>query len=240
MFLYIRFKLALVVFLIASLVVGLSFLFSTSEMILPPFQIRNHGWKLYNLPKLIPIELIALSIPIADSLTTNEERSLIVKSLKYFNYNGSFLIWGTGKDTPFWEKVNFGRNTFLENDPKWVEFGNKHSNDVQQVWYRTQNSDYKTYEPTDQSLGMVLSGDVMKVSWDVIFVDSPVGWGTGPGRMQSIYMSSKLANNRTHICIHDFNREAESFWGEKMFGKSHKKKCCERMCCYFPQNIILH
>ena len=240
MIFYIRFKLALVLFLIVSLVVGFSMLFSTPEMILKPFQGWNHGRKLSNLPELTPIEVSVVSKTIVDSLTTIEERTLIVKSLKYFSYGGSFLIWGTGKDTPFWERVNFGRNTFLENDPKWVNYGNKHSSDVQQVWYRTQNSEYKTYEPTDQSLGMVLSSNVMKESWDVIFVDSPLGWGTGPGRMQPIYMSSKLANKRTHICIHDFNREAESFWGEKMFGKSHKKKCCERMCCYFPQNIILH
>ena len=231
-------KLALVLFLIASLLAGLSFLFSTPESILQPFQRWNHRWKTSNLPELTPIEVNAVSETIVGSLTTTKERTLIVKSLKYFSYSGSFLIWGTGKDTPFWERVNFGRNTFLENDPRWVDFGNKHSSDVQQVSYRTQNSEYKIYEPTDQSLGMVLSKDVMKESWDVIFVDSPLGWGSGPGRMQPIYMSSKLANYRTHICIHDFNREAESYWGDKMFGKSHKKICSDRMCCFYPQHII--
>ena len=155
-------------------------------------------------------------------------------------------IWSTGKDTPFWERINSGRSIYLEDIPECVKFGNEHSSDVQQVSYRTEVREYKKYEATDSSLGMVLTGDVMNELWDVILIDSPHG-DPGkfrdrrflhPGRMQPIYMSSKLANYRTHICIHDCDREAEVYWGEKMFGKSRKKTCSERMCCYYPQHII--
>ena len=224
---------------VVSLIVGLLFLSLTSKKDSQPNQGLNQRLKTFSLPKLTRSEVKAISE--VEGLQSIEERSLIVISLKYFNYSGNFLVWGTGKDTPFWERINLGRNTYLEYKQEWIKFGNEHSSDVQQVSYRTEARKYKTYKASDNSLGMVLSRDVRKESWDVILVDSPNGLVTkrklNPGRMQPIYMCSKLANNRTHICIHDCNREVEVYWGEKMFRKSHKKHCIGRMCCYYPQHV---
>ena len=100
-----------------------------------------------------------------------------------------------------------------------TKFGYGQRSVVQQVSYRTEFREYETYVVTDISLCMVLSGDVMKEQWDKILVDSPHGdpgklrdWRfLHPGRMHPIYMSTKLANHRTHICIHDWDREAEAY-----------------------------
>ena len=69
---------------------------------------------------------------------------------------------------------------------------------------------------TPKLLELPLPGDVLEKKWDIILVDAPGGWNDEtPGRMQSIYMSSKLIKTKGEIFVHDCEREIEDIYCNK-------------------------
>ena len=88
------------------------------------------------------------------------------------------------------------------------------------VNYNTRITDWKTLLEYPSLLDMTLPGYVEEEEWDVIFVDAPGGWNDQtPGRMKSIYLSSRLVKNSYDIFVHDCNREVEDIYCNKYLKK---------------------
>jgi glucuronoxylan 4-O-methyltransferase len=133
----------------------------------------------------------------------------------------NFLVFGTGHDTPLWRYTNSkGKTLFLENIVKWIK---SEDTDVIKVAYTTKRAQYKELleeyrQGKYDRLVMDLPRVVLDTQWDCIFVDSPVGTtDKKPGRMQSIYMASVLANSNTEIFVHDCDRTVEDVYTTEMF-----------------------
>jgi len=138
----------------------------------------------------------------------------------------NFLVFGLGYDSKLWRYANRnGFTIFLEHDPRWVT----DDPDVYQVEYttvRTQaNCLLLEYDQQNfKNLEMKLPNVVLETSWDCIFVDSPQGGNDSTfGRMQSIYAASILANNNTHVFVHDCQRMVENTYTKKMFSQKIKQ-----------------
>lgn len=138
----------------------------------------------------------------------------------------NFLVFGTGHDTPLWKYSNYnGKTIFLENKFEWIDSSDT---TVLTVNYTTRLYMYqKLLKEYDDgyfnNLDMQLPQNVLETEWDCIFVDSPVGTKNNkPGRMQSIFMAAKIANNSTEVFIHDCDRIVENQYSKAMFKKEIK------------------
>jgi uncharacterized protein (TIGR01627 family) len=138
----------------------------------------------------------------------------------------NFLVFGLGYDSKLWRYANRnGFTIFLEHDPRWIT----DDSDVYQVFYTTKLTqaddlllEYR--QGNFKNLTMNLPDIVLENNWDYIFVDSPQGYKPHfPGRMQSIYTASILANNNTHVFVHDCNRRVEDIYTREMFPKIVKQ-----------------
>lgn len=139
------------------------------------------------------------------------------------NFLGSknFLVFGTGHDTPLWRYANRGGTTvFLENISKWIR---AEDTDVIKVSYTTKRNQYmelleEYHAGNVERLKMNLPIEITNKTWDCIFVDSPIGTtDKKPGRMQSIYTASILANKNTDVFVHDCDRIVEDIYTKEMF-----------------------
>lgn len=135
----------------------------------------------------------------------------------------NFLVFGLGYDSKLWRYANRnGFTIFLEHDPKWITS----ESDVFQISYTTKLtqadellSEYR--QGNFKNLSISLPNIVLKTEWDYIFVDSPQGYKDHyPGRMQSIYAASILANTDTHIFVHDCDRRVEDMYTREMFSQT--------------------
>jgi glucuronoxylan 4-O-methyltransferase len=133
-----------------------------------------------------------------------------------------------GNDTSLWLQINKnGRTVFLENVQSWIDkiLQKKGiSAEVYKVVYTTRISQWKELLGHPEKLKIDLPEIVTDTAWDVIVVDSPVGYpmeDTGsssvaiPGRMQSIYMASLLASKGCYVFIHDTERIIERTYCER-------------------------
>ncbi|MFI5205715.1 MAG: TIGR01627 domain-containing protein, partial [Candidatus Paceibacterales bacterium] len=145
-----------------------------------------------------------------------------------------FLIFGMGNDSPLWASLNKnGRTVFLENDNDWFVKLKKifPCLEAYLVQYLTKMSDWKVLMGQPEKLYMDLPKGVKNEKWDVILVDGPPGYEgyreiygvEAPGRMSSIYMASKLISPKGDIFVHDCDREIESEYCDKYYGKEKFK-----------------
>ncbi len=138
------------------------------------------------------------------------------------------LIFGLGNDSMFWLKLNRGGVTvFLEDNINWLQYITKKSKDLItfQVNYNTKITDWRMLLESPSLLDMTLPENVEKEDWNVIFVDAPVGGeGQHAGRMQSIYLASRLIKNSCDIFVHDCNRVVEDIYCNKYLKKENLKK----------------
>jgi ABC-2 type transport system ATP-binding protein/lipopolysaccharide transport system ATP-binding protein len=139
----------------------------------------------------------------------------------------NMLVFGAGHDSDLWCDVNQGGTTyFIEDDPAWAALGGEN---VVMVTYDTKSADWETLL-TDSScrrLEMELPSEIERTKWDFIVVDAPKGYEpTLPGRMQSIYMASKLAleNGDTDVFVHDCDRQIENAYANRFL-------CQENLVC---------
>ena len=124
------------------------------------------------------------------------------------------MIFGLGNDSLFWRRLNKGGVTvFLEDDRDWHQKVIRRSKDltVFMVNYDTKITDWRMFLEAPSLLHMPLPDPVEKERWDVILVDGPAGWNDQtPGRMKSIFLSSRLAADSGDVFVHDCNREVEN------------------------------
>jgi hypothetical protein len=148
------------------------------------------------------------------------------------------LVFGLGNDSALWHQVNAsGKTVFLEHNSQWYE---KILSDhpyliCHFVQYHTKLRDWKillNYDPT--ALTIDLPSEVMEIGWDLIFVDAPEGYEeTKPGRMQSIYMASLLAQKgHAHVLVHDCDRPAEQAYCSRFLGDQHFIRSIEKLRHY--------
>ncbi|MCY4162590.1 MAG: hypothetical protein OXE77_12095 [Flavobacteriaceae bacterium] len=134
---------------------------------------------------------------------------------------GNVLVFGAGRDGPYWIKINHGGQTwFFENDRRWIRKVRKMNPDIliEKVKYTTKRREWKKIIDNPQKLTIKLPNIAYQLNWDVIFIDAPRGnKDKRPGRMQSVYTASKLKYK--HILLHDCDREVEREYFLKYIGK---------------------
>jgi len=163
-------------------------------------------------------ELIQIQMKKTKGQQMTEEEYRYISS---FLGNINFLVFGCGVDSQLWNYCNqAGLTVFLEDNPKWI---NPEDKNVFEVKYTTKRPEYKDLLKQYQegnyiNLTMKLPEIVKSTKWDAIFIDAPNGHkDTKPGRMQSIFTASKLANSNTEIFLHDCDRDIEDIYSKEMF-----------------------
>lgn len=192
-------------------------------------------------PSKYPFELIA-------NAQVGQEQAEYL--LNFLPSNGNLLVWGLGNGSRFWAKVTTGRVIFLEDDIPSPKFGTLWYDhvmklhpelEVYKVHYTTDLYDdyYKFMNGTtdlwNQELDLKLSSSITseEITWDVILVDAPAGYGGAnqhqPGRYQSIYTSLKLAQQSAtklgrpvHVFVDDYNRKLERHFSQRVFAGKPK------------------
>ncbi|XP_045167296.2 uncharacterized protein LOC123530584 [Mercenaria mercenaria] len=140
--------------------------------------------------------------------------------------DGNLLVWGLGNDSPFWYDSTQGKVIFIEPAGFWFKKIMKKYPylEAYPVYYTTETE--KSFDKyinnrdiwSDLDIRSQLPRVVKQIPWHVIIVDAPPGYNGGPGRYQSIYTSSLLARNGTHIFVDDYNRKVEKQFSLKMLG----------------------
>jgi len=135
------------------------------------------------------------------------------------------LVFGLGNDSLFWLGLNQGGVTvFLEDNLEWFHRITKRSKKITafMVKYDTRLCDWRSLIESPASLNMALPRQVTDVSWDVVLVDAPEGWrARSPGRMKSIYLTSRLVSEPADVFVHDCNRVIEDAHCSKYLGEEN-------------------
>ena len=139
----------------------------------------------------------------------------------------NLLIFGLGEDASVWEEINSdGRTVFLEDDAEWMKRFDASKHEIYEVEYNTKVEQHKEIGFDKQKLKMNLPEEVENTSWDIIFVDGPLGHNpprpyNGPGRMQSIYEAYRLLKQDGICIIDDMGRLVERTYANHFFGKQN-------------------
>lgn len=134
------------------------------------------------------------------------------------------LVFGVGNDSCYWLALNDGGTTlFLEHDLPWREAiaADIGTEPILTVAYSSRLDEWPEMIDQPSRLAMNLPPAVRDARWDVIVVDAPPGrQPSHPGRMQSIYESSRLVSPTGHVFVHDCHRPAERAYTDRFLGNS--------------------
>lgn len=136
--------------------------------------------------------------------------------------NCSLLVFGCGRDSPFWEKINRdGTTVFLEDNPEWAANARARltSATVHTVTYDTKLPEWRRLLDTPSKLRLDLPEQISARRWDIILVDGPAGFNDAqPGRMKSIYTAAQLVAEGGRVFVHDCQRPAEHAFASRYLG----------------------
>ena len=136
----------------------------------------------------------------------------------------NFLVFGLGEDAYIWEKLNTnGRTCFLEDDSEWIKMFNSSKLEIHEVNYNTKAEQHKEIGFDQEKLQMKLPSSITNTTWDIIFVDGPLGHNPprpykGPGRMQSIFTAYNLLKKEGICIVDDMGRLIERTYADHFFG----------------------
>jgi hypothetical protein len=173
-------------------------------------------------------ELVA---KVRDTQMTRVEYKFISDTI-YSIESPNVLVFGTGYDSNLWIASNRGGKTvFLEPDLIWVNHSKEQNSDVdvRHIKYTTHPNEALTLFFEYEETGIFpkipkLDDDVLNTSWDIIFIDSPVG--AVNGRMTSIFLASQLSDKiekDVHVFLHDSQRHIEALYGKLFLAPNSKK-----------------
>ena len=171
---------------------------------------------------------------------TFAEMVLIYKTiLEHKNCN--MLIFGLGNDSPIWHALNKdGRTVFLEESLSWLEKATQNNSELEAylIEYPTKLKNWKTLLNDSSSLQIQLPNEIQEVQWDIILVDAPSAYNDEcPGRMTSIYMSSKLIKAKGDVFVHDVDRTVEQVYSKKYLLQSN---CTRHWYLILMRSILAH
>ena len=185
------------------------------------------AWPSIELARLWPSHLNLSVMRKLNRIQLNVDQLTVISKTIKEKAPCKLLIFGLGNDSVFWSKLNRGGvTTFLEDNKNWYQRITKRSKGLTAflVNYNTKRSDWKMLLESPSLLDMTLPNDVEKEEWDVILVDAPKGWNAQtPGRMKSIFLSSRLVKSSGDIFIHDCNREVEDTYCDIFLNKENLK-----------------
>lgn len=152
---------------------------------------------------------------------------------------GNLLVWGV-QDCKAWQNVTYTTVVFLDdaNAESTTSLKSCRNATVHRLLYETKNTavEGKKYiGKSDQWPSLKMQQDpnhfpeyLLEIPWDVIVVDGPnFSLGADPGKFQSLYMSSLLAQNSveklghplTHIFVRNFDQNIVSEFSKQVFGR---------------------
>jgi len=137
----------------------------------------------------------------------------------------NLLIFGLGKDSKLWTKLNKGYTLFVEDNKDWIEkIKPELTNNFRIInyQYNTKLDKWIDYLNNENILNLLkIKNDKLNINWDIVIIDGPNGFSNStPGRMVPI--STTYTLNKNHVLIHDCDRTVENIYSRIFFGNDFK------------------
>lgn len=160
-------------------------------------------------PRLQPLNDLVEEVLAKGGGCTCDEYLAIVDSVSELT-PCNFLVFSCGHDSVLWTGVNHGgRTLFLEDSAGWADrMRREHDLDVRLVDYKTKFKDHNRYLARPDLLNTSGFEFLSDTSWPAVFVDGPIGYGNGAGRMLPFKIVSEL-QGVARVYVHDYNRVVE-------------------------------